>query len=94
MQEFWYNNVMSVEEPNPQFQRSRHGSLFDRGRADAWYKRPSSPHWYPNGTYNEPRLDKLTAEEIKEYTRGYQYMQHAVDTEEGDAAVECDRAGL
>ena len=85
---------MSVEEPNPQFQRSRHGSLFDRGRADAWYKRPSSPHWYPNGTYNEPRLDKLTAEEIKEYTRGYQYMQHAVDIEEGDAAVECDRAGL
>lgn len=87
-----WNEVETVGEPNPQFQRSRHGSLYDRGRADAWYKRPFDPHWYPNGTYNEPRIDKLTSEEINEYDRGYRYMQHALDTEERDAAVERDRA--
>jgi len=85
----WWPNT--VEEPNPQFQWSRHGSLYDRGRADAWYKRPFDPHWYPNGTYNEPRIDKLTSEEINEYDRGYRSMQHALDTEERDAAVERDR---
>ena len=33
-----------------------HGSPEDRGGADFWYHRPRKPHWYPNGTYNEPEI--------------------------------------
>lgn len=58
-------------ELHPQFQRDRHGSLYDRGMADSYYGRGKSPHWYPNGTYNEPRIEDLTETEIKEYNDGY-----------------------
>ena len=30
---------------NPQFDRERHGSLYDRGRADSYYRRGPNPHW-------------------------------------------------
>jgi hypothetical protein len=56
--------------------------LFDRGRADAWYRRSFEPHWYPNGTYTGPRIDRLTAEEIDEYNRGYLYQQESGDFKE------------
>jgi hypothetical protein len=52
------------------FQRN-HGSLYDRGGADSYYRRPVDPHWYPKGTYNGERIDKLTQEEIEEYMKGY-----------------------
>lgn len=55
----------------PQFDRNRHGSLYDRGRADSWYRRSPDPHWYPEGTYNGDRIDDLTEEEIEEYMEGY-----------------------
>ena len=32
---------------NPQFDRERHGALWDRGSADSYYGRPRDPHWYP-----------------------------------------------
>lgn len=46
-----------------------HGSAYDRGGADAYYRRTPDPHKYPNGTYNEPRIPKeqLTPEEIEAY---------------------------
>ena len=53
------------------FDRTRHGSLFDRGSADSYYHRPRDPHWYPNGTYNAPRIEDLTAEQVAEYNAGY-----------------------
>lgn len=57
----------------PQFIRGRHGSLYDRGGADSYYRRGRNPHWYPNGTYKEPRIGRnsLTPEEIAEYLQGY-----------------------
>jgi hypothetical protein len=73
---------MTEEATLPQFDRKRHGSLFDRGRADAWYRRSFEPHWYPNGTYTGPRIDRLTAEEIDEYNRGYLYQQESGDFKE------------
>ena len=51
--------------------RDRHGSLYDRGSADAYYERPADPHWYPNGTYNNPRVVDLTYEQIAEYNLGH-----------------------
>lgn len=59
----------------PQFDRERHGSLFDRGSADSWYSRPRAPHWFPNGTGNSPRVTDLTEQEILEYNAGYDYNE-------------------
>jgi hypothetical protein len=54
-----------------QFDRNRHGGLYDRGSADSYYRRPRDPHWYPNGTYNGQRVEDLTIEEMEEYNKGY-----------------------
>ena len=62
-------NTYSIEDS---FDRKRHGSLFDRGSADSWYSRPHQPHWYPNGSYNDPRIEDLTPEQIAEYHAGYE----------------------
>jgi hypothetical protein len=55
------------------FDRSRHGSLYDRGRADSYYSRSYDPHWYPNGTYNAPRIgvEELFSAQVAEYAAGY-----------------------
>lgn len=59
----------------PQFDRKRHGGLFDRGSADSWYSRPRNPHWYPEGTGFGPRVTDLTDAEIAEYHAGYDYNE-------------------
>jgi hypothetical protein len=59
----------------PQFDRQRHGSLFDRGSADSWYSRERDPHWYPEGTGFSPRMTTLSKEEIAEYNAGYDYNE-------------------
>jgi hypothetical protein len=50
-----------------------HGSPYDRGKADCYYRRPARPHWYPDGTYNGPHIDKahMSSKEIAEYELGY-----------------------
>jgi len=55
----------------PQFDRSRHGSLFDRGSADSYYGRRFQPHWYPDGTYKCGPVTSLTGEEVAEYEAGW-----------------------
>ena len=55
----------------PQFDRTQHGSLYDRGSADSYYGRGRDPHWYPNGTYNGPKVTDLTDAERAEYLAGY-----------------------
>ena len=55
----------------PQFDRKRHGGLYDRGSADSWYSRPRDPHCYPDGSYNNPKVIDLTPLEIAEYHAGY-----------------------
>lgn len=59
----------------PQFDRERNGSLFDRGTADAYYRRAFAPHWYPKGTYKGERIENLTSEELEEYRKGYNYQE-------------------
>jgi len=59
----------------PQFDRKRHGGLFDRGSADSWYSRPRNPHWYPEGTGFGPRVTNLSEQEIAEYNAGYDYNE-------------------
>jgi hypothetical protein len=55
-----------------QFQRERHGSLYDRGSADSYYSRVEDPHWYPQGTGRGERITNLNPEEIAEYQAGYE----------------------
>lgn len=63
----------------PQFDRDRHGSLYDRGRADSYYRREMQPHWFPNGTGHGDRIEDLTAEEIAEYRAGYEWNERFGD---------------
>jgi hypothetical protein len=59
----------------PQFDRERHGGLFDRGSADSYYGRPRDPHWYPQGSYNGDKIVKLTEAEREEYLTGYHWNE-------------------
>jgi hypothetical protein len=78
---------MSMKDKFPievSFDRTRHGSLYDRGSADSWYRRPASPHWYPNGTSNIPRIEDLTKEQIAEYMAGYSDNEESGDHKDWD----------
>jgi hypothetical protein len=59
----------------PQFDRERHGSLFDRGSADSYYSRLARPHWYPEGTYKGEAVTNLNQSEIDEYLAGYEWNE-------------------
>jgi hypothetical protein len=63
----------------PQFDRKRHGSLYDRGSADSYYHRDRNPHWFPDGTYNGARITALADEEIAEYNAGYDWNEQYGD---------------
>ena len=51
----------------------RHGGPQDRGSADRYYNRSYNPHYYEKDTGGSPRikLKDMTAEQIVEYTKGY-----------------------
>lgn len=50
-----------------------HGSAYDRGSADAYYRRPRDPHVWPQGTYQGTRVEaaEMTAQQLAEYEQGY-----------------------
>jgi len=52
---------------------TRHGSPYDRGRADSYYRRAYNPHYYVAGTGSSPRvpLARMTPDEIVAYQAGY-----------------------
>lgn len=68
----------------PQFERGRHGSLWDRGSADSYYGRPRSPHWWPLGTGNGEKITDLTTEERAEYLAGYEHNDQFGDKKRWD----------
>ncbi len=50
----------------------KHGSPFDRGGSDSWYRRPKKPHkWTFADSSLGTRIDTLTKKEIAEYHKGY-----------------------
>jgi len=63
----------------PQFDRRRHGSLYDRGSADSYYHRDRDPHWFPNGTYHGDKVTAMSDEEIAEYNAGYDWNEQYGD---------------
>ena len=59
----------------PQFDRQRHGSLYDRGSADSYYGRPPEAHYYPEGSYTGVKVTDLNLVERAEYQAGYDYNE-------------------
>lgn len=52
----------------------RHGGPYDRGSADAYYRRPCIPHYYVGNTGMSERIERegMTEEEIDAYMAGYE----------------------
>ena len=67
--------VFKILSDQPQFNRERHGSLWDRGTADSYYSRPRGPHWWPEGSFVGTKVVDLTAAERAEYDAGYDYNE-------------------
>jgi len=51
----------------------RHGSPYDRGRADFYYRREFSPHYFEGKSYQSRlvELQDMTPEQITAYSAGY-----------------------
>lgn len=60
------------------FDRS-HGSLFDRGRADSYYRRGTRPHYWPEGTGRGEEIVVTDEESIAEYMAGYNESEAKFD---------------
>ena len=58
-----------------------HGSPYDRGGADSYYRRPFDPHWWPEGTQKGTRVElkDMSVEAILEYNRGFKDNEEAQD---------------
>lgn len=56
---------------------NKHGSPYDRGSADSYYRRGPEPHWYPEGTYKGERVteERMTAAQIAEYHAGFNFNE-------------------
>jgi hypothetical protein len=78
--------IQKVEQAlqGPQFDRERHGGLFDRGSADSYYGRPRDPHWYPEGSYNGQKVTELNEVEIQAYNAGYDWNEKFGDKKSWD----------
>ena len=63
---------------------TRHGSPYDRGSADAWYRRSFNPHYFVGDSYSTPRveMEQMTAEEITAYATGYRHGEEDGDHKE------------
>ena len=54
-----------------QFDRTRHGSLFDRGSADSYYHRGPQPHYGGVGGGSGERVEVTDEASVAEYMAGY-----------------------
>jgi hypothetical protein len=81
-----FTEIQRVEQAlqGPQFDRERHGGLFDRGSADSYYSRPRDPHWYPEGSYNGVKVTELNNIEIQAYNAGYDHNERYGDKKSWD----------
>jgi hypothetical protein len=59
----------------------RHGGAFDRGSADAYYRRAFDPHYYTGDTYQSQRIElpDPDAPAYKEYAAGYEMQASSGD---------------
>ena len=81
-----FSEIQKIEQAlrGPQFDRKRHGGLFDRGSADSYYGRLPDPHWYPQGTGHGEKIVDLNPVELQEYQAGYAYNEQYGDKKSYD----------
>jgi hypothetical protein len=65
-----------------QFDRSKHGCLYDRGSADSYYRRPRQPHYGGVGGDSGECVRVTDAESVAEYMAGYDYNEDFGDHKE------------
>ena len=70
--------ALAEKEILSDLKRMNHGSPYDRGSADSYYRRDLKPHFYPNGTYNNPLVieEFMTAKQVQDYNKGYNDNEH------------------
>ena len=74
--------VFNILHKGWQFDRSRHGSLYDRGSADSYYHRAPSPHYGGVGGDSGPRVDVSDPGSRAEYMAGYEHNEKHGDKKE------------
>lgn len=62
-----------------QFDRDRHGCLFDRGSADSYYGRGRDPHYGGVGGDSGVRVAVTDPASVAEYMAGYDYNERYGD---------------
>lgn len=65
-----------------EFDRKRHGSLYDRGSADSYYGRMPQPHFGGVGGDSGPRVEATDPLAVAEYMAGYHYNELNGDKKE------------
>ena len=72
-----FNEIQKTEQAlrGPQFDRERHGSLFDRGSADSHYGRSMDPHYGGVGGGSGEKVTVDDAASVAEYTAGYEWNE-------------------
>jgi hypothetical protein len=75
--------VVQILKSKWQFDRKKHGCLYDRGSADSYYGRRCDPHYGGVGGDSGERVDQgLSIDEIAEYYAGYEYNEQFGDKKE------------
>jgi hypothetical protein len=74
--------VVQILKSKWQFDRKKHGSLYDRGSADSYYGRQPQPHFGGVGGDSGERVDVQDAESVDEYYAGYEYNELYGDKKE------------
>ena len=65
--------TLHAKQAEAQLKRMNHGSPYDRVSADSYYMRAKKPHYYPNGTYENPLIleEFMTTGQVQDYNDGY-----------------------
>lgn len=63
---------------------TRHGSPYDRGSADSYYRRGRNPHYYVGDTGSSERVGfkDMTPDEVEAYHAGYDDNEDSGDFKE------------
>ena len=59
----------------------RHGSPWDRGSADSYYRRSYRPHYFKGATYKSEEVfeDQMTEDDLAAYRAGWEYNEELGD---------------
>jgi hypothetical protein len=62
----------------------RHGGPWERGVMDSYYRRGCDPHYYKEGTYSSPRVERkdMTEDEVDAYIAGFNHNEEFGDFKE------------